>query len=172
MSKADQAPGDVQELVQILKSKNHSPRLDEASVVVCFDDEDAFKKDRFNWGKTKKFPPLSKAFPGDHYDFVIILPYTGWEMLTHDQRLAWLDLRLETCQVEYVPETVIENKKKKPVVDEFGRTVYTDEMKRNKDGQPRWKILPLDLPTYVANVKRYGCWVSEIIDFQNTINKK
>jgi hypothetical protein len=169
MSKPDKAPDVVQDLARRLKEKNHSPRLDEASIAVCFEDSKPFKKDRFNWGTVKKFPPLGKAFPGERHDFVLIVPYAGWEMFTENQKMAWLDLLLETCQVEYVPETVVENKKKKPVIDEFGRKKYTSEIMRDKEGLPKWKKVPLDLPTYVSNVKRFGCWCPEIVEIKEVV---
>lgn len=169
MSKLDKAPDLVQEIVKKLKEKNHCPRLEEASVAVCFDGSKPFKKDRFNWGCVKKFPSLGRVFPGEHHDFVLIVPYAGYEMMTENQRMAWLDLLLEMCQVEYVPEFEVVNKKKKEKIDEFGRKVYTNEIKRDKDGVPKWKKLCLDLPTYVANVKRFGCWIEEIKDFKEVV---
>jgi len=172
MSKLTKADDIVQELVKTIKESNHHPRLEEAQVVVCFEDVKPFKKDRFHWGKVTKFPSAAKAFNGEHYDFIIVLPYAGYEMLSFEQRKAWLDLHLETCQVEYIPEVVVENKKKKIVTDEFGRKVYTTEIKRNQDGTPKWKKVPMDLPSFTKNVKRFGPWIEEINEFKLEVEKK
>jgi len=170
MPRPDKSPDVVQELARKLKETHHSPRLDEASVAVCFEDSKPFKKDRFNWGKVKRFPSLGKAFPGEHHDFVIIVPYSGYEMMTSEQKMAWLDLLLEMCQVEYVPETVVENKKKKDVIDEFGRKVYTNEIKRDKEGSPKWKILTFGVDIITANVLRFGLWFDEFVELGDAVN--
>lgn len=168
------APEDVQQLLLKVKTKHHSPRLDEARVVVCFDDSKPFKKNRFNWGKTRKFTQDAKLFQHQRYDFSIILPQSSYnEILNAEQREAWLDLRLECCQAEMEPEVVEQNGKKKTVTDEWGRIVFTNEMKRDDDsGEPLWKVDPQDVLVIHSNISRFGCWCTEFVDLGDAVNKK
>jgi hypothetical protein len=65
----------VTALLAAVKQKHHSPRLDQAEIVVCFDEGKPFKKGKFNWGKVVKFSPLNKMFQGHKkYDFLLIPP--------------------------------------------------------------------------------------------------
>ena len=170
MAELYKAPDEVQALLSSLKAANHNPRLLEASVVVIFDDSKPFKKDRLNWGKVLKFSPLARLFNTDHYDFAIQLPAMLFnDVLNYEQRKALLDLRLECCQVDYIPETKVEGNKKVVVTDEWGRTVYTEEMKRDENGVPCWKSVPLDLVTITANVRRFGCWCEDLVGLKEVM---
>ena len=169
-----QANSEVHKLVETIKIKNHLPRLQEAKVAVCFNDAKAFIGDRFNWGKVAKFSPMAKIFqPEDRrYDFCVTIASDAWvAVLDEKQREALLDLHLERCQVEYVPVMIEENGKKIPVKDEWGRIQYTDQIKMDEDGIPKWKIVPLDLNVFQQNVWRYGCWCYDLADFKTAINK-
>lgn len=164
---------EVQELLEVVKNKHHVPRLADARIAVCFEDSKPFVGDRFNWGRVRKFSQSAKLFHPDNkkYDFAITLCADAWvSVLDAKQREALLDLRLECCQVEYVPVTTEENGKKHVVKDEWGRVQYTNEFKMDDDG-PKWKVIPLDLNVYQANVSRYGCWCSDLLDFKNSLLK-
>lgn len=166
------ANNEVQSIVEKVKTTHHFKRLQEASIAISFNDSKAFVNGRFNWGKTSKFSPVAKIWHAKKYDFQISLPSDLWHsILNADQREAWIDLHMTRCQVEYVPITVEENGKKKPVKDEWGRTQYTDEIKRDEDGEPKWKLWPLDLEVFQDNVLRYGCWCQDLLDFQNVIHQ-
>lgn len=160
-------------LMRQVKAKHHHPRLEQASIAVLFNDAKPFVKERFNWGKTSKFGKVAKLFQGDQYDFYITLGMDAWtDVLSQEQREAWLDLHLTRCQVDFEPETVEVNGKPKPLKDEFGRIQYTDVMKVDEDGNPKWKVVPFDLHVLTDNVLRYGPWCQDLLDFKNALENK
>ncbi len=174
----------VTALLAAVKQKHHSPRLDQAEIVVCFDESKPFKKGKFNWGKVVKFSPLNKMFQGHKkYDFLLILPTDGWfEVVTGKEREAWLDLLLARCQAEYMPQYEDEGgegaddedtpkKKKKVKKDVWGRVEYSDEMKYDEDGNPIWKVSPLDIQVFSANAKRYGLWCEDYETFKEAVSQ-
>lgn len=162
------APQEVFDLVQNVKNKHHADRLTEASIAVCFDDSKPFVRNKINLGKVTKFSHLAKLFQSQPYDFVLTLCSDLWvEVLDNSQREALIDLLLTRCQVEYIPETVEENGKKKPVKDEWGRIQYTKEVKTDEAGNPKWKVSPLDIDVFTENVRRYGLWLDCIIEFKD-----
>jgi hypothetical protein len=151
------APSTILDQLNELKQKHHSPRLDAAEFVVAFNESKPFVKNRFNWGSLKRFSDFHKIWQGQKYEI--------WQsMLTPDQQLALLDLHLCRCAPEYVPESVIEGKKKKVIKDEWGRVKYTNELKYDDNGNPKWVVTPLDIEVFMENVSRYGLWCSKFCD--------
>lgn len=164
------APAEVFDLVNTVKKKWHLPRLEEAEIAISFNDSKPFKNGRFNWGKTAKFSSLAKLWHSKKYDFHISLCADAWlTVLKASQREALIDLHLTRCVVEYMPETIEENGKKHPVKDEWGRVQFTNEIKKDDDGIPKWKIDPLDLNVFQENVIRYGVWCQDLLDFKSAI---
>ena len=170
MSNVWPADQSVFELVEEVKTKWH-PHLKEANVAVSIKDAKAFVRNRFNWGNTSRFSPGARVhMPEDkRYDFLITLASDAWNILTSDQKEALADLRVSCMQVEYEPEFVEENGKKKPVKDKWGRLVYTNVIKVDDNGNPKWKCVPLDLHVIQDNVGRYGCWCQDLIDLKSVI---
>jgi len=167
------ATQDVNDIIAKVKENNH-PHLQEAKIAAAFDDSKAFKKDRLNWGKTQRFSNLNKLWQvPQSFDFLIVIPSDVWiEVLDADQKEAFIDLRLTCCQVEYEPETIVENGKKKVIKDQLGRVKYTKEMKFDDNGEPKWKVVPLDLWVFTQNVSRYGLWCSELAEFNQAVSRK
>lgn len=166
---------EVQAVVEEIKTKNHFKRLQEAQIAVSFNEGKPFVKGRFNWGKTSKFSSFAKIWhpKNKRYDFHISMPSDAWHsVLNASQREAWIDLHLTRCQVEYVPITVEEDGKKKPAKDEWGRVQYTEEIKRDDEGNPKWLVVPLDLNVFQENVFRYGCWCQDLLDFKAAIHQE
>ena len=85
------------------------------------------------------------------------------------QQEAWLDLVLTRCQVEYEPNTIVENGKKVVIKDEYGRVEYTDVIKTDDEGAPIWKVSPMNLAVISANVKRYGAWFEDLVSLKKAI---
>lgn len=174
MSTSWRAPNEVRLFVDDLIEKHH-PHLMQAKVAVGFDDSKIFRNGRFNWGKVSKFSKLTKLWQAknEKYDFCIVLCSDAWhQFLTEAQREAWLDLCLCRCQVEYEPACIEKNGKKTVVKDEWGRTEYTNEIKYDDEGDPVWKVAPLDIVVFAQNVKRYGLWCEPLVNFQYAIEKK
>ena len=91
-------------------------------------------------------------------------------VLKGDEREAYIDLQLSRCSAEYMPEEIEENGKKRKNKDEFGRIQYTNVIKTDDDGNPKWKVLPLDLEVFSQNVRRYGLWCDMIQELKEAIN--
>lgn len=168
---------DVVTLFEKVKKSHHHPRLEEATIAVCFADTKPFIKGRFNWGKVRRFNPLDKLFQGDKYDFLVVLCATAWQgVLKEDfKKEALVDLHLSRCSVEYVPVTRTEEKhgveKKIVEKDEWGRIEYTDEIKRDDEGNPKWRVLPLDLHVFAENAARYGVWCDELLTVKEALEE-
>lgn len=164
------APTDIVSLVVDVQNKHHIPRLVDASIAVCIEDSKPFVQNKLNLGKVSKFSPLAKLWQGVPHDFCLSIPSDLWHsVLKGEQREAYLDLQLTRCQVEYIPETVEENGKKKPIKDEWGRIQYTQEIKRDDSGNPKWKVVSLDLEIFAENVRRYGLWHEGLMELQDAI---
>ncbi len=164
------ASPDIQELTNTVKDKHHRPRLDSASVAVCFDDSKPFSRNKLNLGKVIKFNELNRLWHGQKHDFCIVLCSDVWySLLVDTQREALLDLQLTRCEVEYLPVTNEVNGRKKVVKDEWGRVQYTDQMKVNDVGDPLWRVVQLDLPVFASNMRRYGLWFDDLVDLQHVI---
>lgn len=162
------ADQDVLILLKEVKEKHHK-RLEEATITSCFNDSKPFIKSRFNFGKVSKFSPLTKLL--QEHDFAVIIPVDSWyNVLSGSQREALLDLHLTRCQPEYIP--IINEENGKPVKDKWGRLEYTDQIKLDEEGNPIWRLLPLDLYIFSENVKRYGIWCDEILEFKNAIKEQ
>jgi len=167
-----QANLDVVQLVEKVRLKNHVPRLELASVAICFSDTKPFVGGRFNWGKVSKFSPVAKLYHAKCFDFLITICADAWvSILDESQREALIDLHLERCQVDYEPVCEEINGVKKPIKDEWGRIQVTDVIKTNDDGSPKWKVDPLDLNVFQSNVLRYGCWCEDLIEFKTAVSK-
>ena len=164
MSLVWKAPGNVTEILDTVVQLHHLPRLEAAKFAVAFSDTKPFIRNRFNWGKVVKFTDFNKLWQGHPYDFSIVLCSEVWHnILSEEQRKAWLDLHLIRCVPEYEPESVIEGNKKKPVKDEWGRVKYTNVVKLDDEGNPKWKVDPLDLDVLTQNVIHYGLWMKNVV---------
>jgi hypothetical protein len=183
------APAGVVQLFEEVKKKHHEKRLGDAEIVVMFNEDKPFKKNRFNWGRVKKCSPETRVLLREHaamrHDFLVILPDEGWEYLDAKQREAWVDLLLSRCTVEYEPELdggdqsppdgETKPKKRgrkakaKPKKDGMGRIKYTDKPKYDEDGNPKWVVDPLDIHVITENVVRYGAWFGDFKNFQEAV---
>ena len=163
------APSEVVELLAQIKDKHHA-RLVNARIAISFDDSKPFLRNKLNLGKVTKFSPLARLWQKEQHDFCLSIPMELWHsVLKGDQRDAYLDLQLSRCGVEYLPEEVEVNGKKKPVKDEFGRVQYTQEIKVDDEGNPKWKVVPLDLEVFAENVRRYGLWCDDLLELKDAI---
>lgn len=165
------APQDVLELINHVKEKFHNERLAEASIVGCFDDSKPFVRNKINLGKVAKFNHLARLWQNQKHDFCLVICADLWhDVLGNAEREALVDLLLSRCEVERIPETIEENGKKKPVKDEWGRIQYTKEIKLDDEGNPKWKVAPLDLELFAKNVRRYGLWLDDLLEMKEAID--
>lgn len=163
------APDNVVALLNDVIFKHHSPRLSEARFAVAFSDAKPFVRNKFNWGKVIKFTNFNKLWQNDPKDFSIVISADVWQdVLKQDQHEPYLDLQLTRCGVEYEPEFVFENKRKKPVKDSWGRIKYTNKVRMDDNDNPKWKVDSLDLEIYFSNVIRYGLWMQSFLEDDDT----
>lgn len=173
MSLVWKAPNNVEQLLYTIKEKHHHPRLGLATFGIAFAETKPFINDRFNWGKVTKFTKFNKLWQTEKVDFSITLCSEVWHsILTVHQKEALLDLHLSRCAVKYIPETVMEGKKKVLVKAPWGRIQYTDEMKLDDDGNPQWYVLPADLPVFSENANRYGLWYTDFTETPLSVSKE
>lgn len=171
MSVITKAPPHVIELLDEVKTKHH-PHLEQAQIALCFADTKPFVKGRFNWGKTSKFSDFARIWQGKKYDFWIQISVDVWySVLNDEQREALLDLHLSRCAVEYEPLTEMVNGKKVKIKDEFGRLKFSEDMKYDDEGNPKWKVDPLDLEVFAQNVRRYGLWCEQFDALQEAVKE-
>lgn len=164
------APAEITELVAEIKEKHHKTRLAGSSICIAIDDSKPFVRNKLNLGKVTKFSSLSKLWQGQVHDFCICIPMELWHsVLTPEQREAYLDLQLARCGVEFKPDEIEENGKKKVIKDEWGRIKYTTEVKTDDEGNPKWKVAPLDLEVFTGNVRRYGLWHDDLLELKDAI---
>jgi hypothetical protein len=158
MAVTTKASTDVIELLEKVKSKHHT-RLGDVQIAVCLSDTKPFKKDRFNWGKVSKFSEFNRLWQKKKYDFCIEISVDVWyQILDEGQREALLDLHLTRCTADYEPAVQVINGKKVAIKDEWGRVQYSDQFKYDDEGNPKWKVDPLDLEVFASNFSRYGLW--------------
>ena len=155
------APSEVVAIVEDVKQTH--PELKQARFAVSFDDSKPFLNNKLNLGKLTKFSPLSKLWQGQQYDFCLTIPMDLWQsVLKEDQKAAYIDLCLSRCTVEYKVDEIEENGKKKKIKDEWGRVQYTNEIKTDDDGNPKYKIEPLSIEVYIDNISRFGLWMDSL----------
>lgn len=171
MANSWKVPQDVLDLINNVKEKFHGDRLDNASIVGCFEDSKAFVKNKINLGKVSKFSALARLWQNQKHDFCLVICADLWhDVLGATEREALIDLLLSRCEVERVPETIEVNGKKKPIKDEWGRTQYTKEVKLDDEGKPKWKVAPLDLELFAKNVRHYGLWLDDVFALKEAID--
>lgn len=167
-----QASSDIFDLLNAVKNKFHKKRLEEAEIAISLNQTKPFIKGRLNLGKTSKFSPIAKIWhPRDkQFDFHISICADVWvDLLNDHQKEAILDLHLTRCDAEFIPQIIEENGKKQKVVDDFGRIQYSEEMKRDAEGNPKWKVNPIDIITITDNISRYGLWYSDLVEMGDII---
>jgi len=150
--------------------KEHHSQLETANIAVCMADSKPFTKGKLNLGKVLKFSDFNKIWQGIKYDFCITLCVDVWYQILNDvQREALLDLHLTRCTVEYEPLTQEINGKSKVVKDDWGRVQYSDQVKYDDNGDPKWTVQPLDLVVFAENARKYNLWMKEVIDGLDTL---
>jgi hypothetical protein len=163
------APLDVFEKLKEIKEQAH-PELESISIVVELSDALPFKNNRLNLGNVRKFSAANKIWQKGDFDFCITLVGEVWQTILKGQQCdALLDLHLTRIEPVCEPQVIIENKKRIVCKDDFGRIILTNEQKLDKHGNPRWRIVPIDLGVLAQNVRRYGFWFDDLVEFQHVL---
>jgi hypothetical protein len=160
------APTEITERLQEVKDRYHS-QLESVSIVIELSDAKPFKVNRLNLGSLRKFSTANKIWQKGDFDFCITIVGEVWqEILQGDQRDALIDLHLTRIEPVCEPQVIVENKKRIICKDDFGRIILTEQQKLDKNGEPKWRILPIDLGVLAQNVRRYGYWFDDLIEFR------
>ncbi len=153
-----QAPDAIRKEINRIKNAHHG-HLGEASIWALCSDSKPIRQNRLVVTMTKRCSKTEKLSSG--HDFKIIILMEAWANLPDAARELALDEALCRCGVKYVPQMLEINGKKEVVKDEIGRTIYTDEIDVDKEGQPRWCILPSDASLYFDLLVRHGKYSEE-----------
>lgn len=160
------APDPVQKMLEDVFDKHHAERLADLQVSVSFDDSKPFVKNKLNLGKLVKVRDLDRPHMTQKLDYYVVACSDLWHSVLNDhQREAYIDLHLTRLTPEYQPVTVIVNKKKKVVKDQWGRVEYTTDLKLDANGDPIWRMMPLDLYVFAENARKYGLWLEAMEEF-------
>jgi hypothetical protein len=164
------APLEIFQKLDEVKTNKH-PQLNDVSIVVELSDAQPFKNNRLNLGNIRRFSAANKIWQKGDFDFCITLVGEVWQqILKEDQHDAILDLHLTRIEPICEPQVIVENNKKITVKDDYGRIVLTETQKLDKNGNPKWRVLPIDLGVLSQNVRRFGFWFDDLVEFQNIIS--
>ncbi len=147
--------------------------LQESKIVLYASDKNKLKANQVVVAESGKAPMKLKA--AIDADFTIMF-YPYWTNLNAKEKLACLDHQLKRCSVHYEPykEQVGTSRGGKPklsvVRDEFGRKQYTNEIKRDEFGKPKWRLLPYEVEEYHEVVLRHGAWNEILDEFRNALD--
>lgn len=168
------APETVNKMLDSVFDKHHADRLGNLSIRLMFDESKPFTKNKMNLGKLLKVRDIDKPHMTRKIDYYVVTSSDLWHSVLNDhQREAFIDLHLSRLHPEYLPVTVIENKKKKVVKDEWGRIEYTTDLKLDAEGDPIWRVAPVDIYVCAINAEKFGLWLDGMEDFVNwCVNKK
>lgn len=147
-------------LMEEVRNAYH-PHLLEARIVVMFFDKRRVNGEHIVLGVAKKISEEDKILC--HFDFKIILSAMDWGELEDIERRALLDHELSHCGVEYEPIMEKVGGKDVPVKDQYGRIIPSDKIKRDDEGNPKWKLIPHDFENFYSIAERYGLEVSSLI---------
>lgn len=151
----------VTDLLEEIRDEYH-PHLMEARIAVLFSDKRKVSGNMIILGCMKKVSGEDKVL--SNFDFKMVLSAMDWAELGSKQKRALIDHELSHADVERVKLTEMVGGRKKPVKDEHGRVVYTQEIKYDDDtGRPKFKTKGHDFENFAHIAKRYGVEVAEVI---------
>ncbi len=154
---------------------NYHSHLEEAKIVIYCSDKNKVRANKIVIADASKAPAKLKA--SINADFTITLYMMPWGDLNTSQKRACLDHELYHCGVHYEPvkEQVGQSRQGRPrmqvVRDEYGRVQYTNEIKRDVNGEPKWRLIPHDLEEFDEIVERHGRWDESIQSFSEALNR-
>jgi len=157
-----------------LIGRYHS-HLEEAKIVLYACDKNKNRANKVIIADASKASTKMKA--STNADFTITVYMTPWSDLNMNQKKACLDHELCHCGVHYEPVkeavggTRGGRQRFKVVRDEYGRVQYTNEIKRDENGEPKWRLLPHDLEEFRDIVARHGIWDEDIQSFKEVLDR-
>ncbi len=165
---------DLYTMLHELIGRYHS-RLEEAKIVLYANDKNKNRANKIIIAEASKASSKMKA--STNADFTIMVYMTPWSDLNMTQKRACLDHELCHCGVHFEPVkeaaggTRSGRPRLKVVRDDYGRVQYTNEIKRNENGEPKWRLLPHDLEEFRDIVARHGIWDKDIQSFKEVLDR-
>ncbi len=153
------AANDIVDMVKNIKLVSH-PHLVNANIWVLMSDSKGIRDNKIIYTKVSKTTKTEKYKTNN--DFKIIIIGDSWTSATEVQRKIALDEALCHCGVKRVAMTMEVNGKKEVVKDDIGRTIYTEEIDTDSEGNPRWKTNSFDASLYYAMLQRHSNYSEEV----------
>lgn len=144
--------------------------LQEAKIILYGCDKNRIRDGQVVIAKAEKSSQKMKASAGS--DFTITMHMMPWGDLTLDQKKACMDHELTHCGVQFEPIKERVGTKWKVVKDEYGRKQYTNDIKRDENGIPKWKLVSHDLEEFNNIVLKHGVWDQNIKSFKEALEKR
>jgi len=146
---------EVVELVDKVREKYH-PHLAEANIAVVLNDKTPVSGNKVCVGKMKRTSREDQLL--HHHDFKLIVyagPFAG---MSDKEKAALIDHELTHANVERIPRYEIgESGKRTKCRDEYGRVIYTDEVKiDDESGKPKFVLKQHDVETFLDVIERHG----------------
>lgn len=162
------APQEIVDIVTNLRP-NH-PHLNTASIWVLVSDGKHIVDNRLVPTKTSLCTKTEKYKTGN--DFKITVMAAAWAMLTDKQREVAIDIALSKCGVKYEPQSVEVNGKKEILKDDIGRTLFTNEIQYDKNGNPKWKLNKPDAEIFYNILDKYGLYETSVENVKRVLNNE
>ena len=140
-------------MMRELISQYHQ-HLGEAKILLYATDKNKVKDQNVVFAEVAKAPPRLKVSTGA--DFTITLRMMPWGDLSIDQKKACLDHQLSHCGVQYEPLKERVGNKMKVIKDEYGRKQLSNDIQRDENGVPKWKISTHDVEEFKDIIARHG----------------
>lgn len=156
--------------------KKHHQHLAEAKIVLYACEKVKSKGQNIVLAEAAKASTKMKA--SMNADFTITIYTVPWSDLTPEQKRACLDHELCHCEAAREPEVEVVGRgrngkdKTKIIKDKYGRTQFTDKIKRGEDGEAKWVLKPHNLEEFRDIVSRHGIWDEAIRNFKEVLDKK
>jgi hypothetical protein len=153
----------------------YHPVLAEAKIIIYCSDKNKIKSNAIIMAEASRASSKMKA--SVNADFTITIYVGPWSDLTPIQKKACMDHELCHCGFQYEPVKEVVGRSRtgtprmKVVKDEHGRTQYTNDVKRDVDGIPKWKLIDHDLEDFYDIVHRYGLWNENLRSFKQAIDQ-
>jgi hypothetical protein len=164
-----EAPEDIRNLVGLLKEQYHQ-HLALAKIWVLVSDAKHIVDNQLVVTTSARCTKTEKLRTGN--DFKIVVIADGWHLMTDHQRRVAVDEALCRCGVHYIPMVQKVNKKDEIIKDEIGRTIFTDTIATDDEGQPKWKVNKLDAGAYYQLLQRHGRYSEGIENIISALDGK
>lgn len=144
--------------------REHHKHLEGARIIMFMDYSEP-SGSALTFGTASLASSQVKALSGAN--FVITINALAWDNLDEEGRTALLDHELSHCHVCLKPM----KDGRETIRDAFGRVQYTNQVKRDADGNIQYRIIPHDVTEFISIVKRRGLWMENLQKMRATMQQ-